>query len=220
MRFNFQYHPTYLLGVANVNNKIPDLIQVGLNRKCCGFCLLLLFCFLSLFTGCTTPKPVARPAALSFYKQLQLLCGKKMNGMVLYPAGAEAPFKGMAIWLEVTQCSDRELRMPIYIDNKVYRTLIVGQDQTGYTLRHENKRPNGAQADISMYGGHTTDAGTGYLLIFPADGYTKQLMGPELNYVWSLAFNNERTTLSYMAETDSKLNLQLDFNLTSQAAAR
>jgi hypothetical protein len=191
-----------------------------MNRVSYGVCLILLCWCLPLLPGCNTAKPAAGPVALSFYKQLRLLCGKRINGMVLYPAGAEAPFRGLEIRLEIAQCSDREIRMPIYIDNKVYRTLIVGQDQTGYTLRHENKRPNGTQADISMYGGHTTDAGTGYLLIFPADGYTKQLMGPELNYVWSLAFNSERTTLSYMAESNGKLNLQLDFNLESQAAAR
>lgn len=136
----------------------------------------------------------------------------------MYPSGAEAPFRGLEIKLEIVQCSNQEIRMPIYIDNKIYRTLILIQDETGYSLRHENKRPNGTQADFSLYGGHTKEADTGYLLVFPADGYTKQLMGAELNYVWSLAFNNEKTTLSYMVETDGKLNLQLDFNLTNQTA--
>ncbi|MGV3588247.1 MAG: hypothetical protein ACO1OF_14675 [Adhaeribacter sp.] len=169
--------------------------------------------------GCNPGKSVVGAGnTLSFYKQLRVLCGKRIYGEVLHPAGAEAPFRGMDIWLEVTQCSDREIRMPIYIDNKIYRTLILGQDETGYTLRHENKRPNGSQADFSLYGGHTTEPDTGYLLVFPADGYTKQLMGSEMNYVWSLAFNNERTTLSYIAETDGKLSLQFDFNLTSQTA--
>ncbi|GEO03477.1 hypothetical protein AAE02nite_11410 [Adhaeribacter aerolatus] len=171
-----------------------------------------------MLPGCSPGKLVAAGSTPSFYKQIRLLCGKRITGEVLYPAGAEAPFRGMDIWLEVTQCNDREIRMPIYIDHKIYRTLILGRDENGYSLRHENKRPNGTQADFSLYGGHTTEPDTGYLLVFPADGYTKQLMGPEMNYVWSLAFDNERTTLSYMAEVDGKLNLQLDFNLTSQVA--
>ena len=218
--FNFWYFLKSKIVLRGGKNKNQLCNRNRMNRVGWTYYLLLLFWLLPLLQGCNTAKPAAKPAKLSFYKQLRLLCGKKVNGAVLYPSGAEAPFRGMDIWLEITRCSDQEIRMPIYIDNKIYRTLIIGQDETGYTLRHENRRPNGTQADFSMYGGHTTDAGTGYLLIFPADGYTKQLMGPELNYVWSLAFNSEKTTLSYMAESNGKLNLQFDFNLASPAAAR
>lgn len=181
--------------------------------------LLLLVLMGAWLPGCKTGKPGTRANNTpSFYEQLQLLCGKKITGEVLYPAGAEAPFRGMDIWLEVNQCTDQEIRMPVYIDRKIYRTLILSRDATGYTLRHEQKRANGTQADFSLYGGHSTGDDTGYLLVFPADGYTKQLMGADLNSVWSLAFNNDKTTLSYIAETDGKLNLQLDFNLTGQTA--
>ena len=177
----------------------------------------LFYLLVAFLLGCSAAKPIASRQPATFYKQLQQHCGKKLTGTVLYPGGKEAPFQGMHIWLEIDQCNEKEIRMPIKLDDKIYRTLILGRDNTGpgYTLRHENKRPNGTQAEFSMYGGQTTNAGSNFLLVFPADSYSRQLMGAEMNYVWSLAINSDRTTLSYMVETDGKLNLQLDFDLTT-----
>lgn len=181
---------------------------------------ILIFCISS---ACGSLKPataIAKPTEDSFYQQLQAYCGKKLIGHVLYPAGKEAPFQGMEIWLEVAQCNQKEIRLPIYINRKIYRTLILSQDKTKYILRHENKRPDGSQAEISMYGGQTAGKNDTYLLLFPADDYSRQLLGAELNYAWSLAFNSDKSTLSYMIENDGKLTLQLDFDLTQQVVKK
>jgi len=126
----------------------------------------------------------------------------------------------MKIWLEVAQCNQKEIRMPIYINEKIYRTLILSQDQSNYILRHENKRSDGTQAEISMYGGQTDGKKDAFLLLFPADGYSRQLLGAELNYAWSLAFTSDKSTLSYMIENNGKLTLQIDFDLSPVAAFR
>jgi hypothetical protein len=165
--------------------------------------------------GCAVSNPrLPSKAETSFYQQLKQHCGQKLNGEVLYPTGKEAPFRGMPIWLELEKCSDKEIRMPININQKIYRTLILSQDKTNFTLRHENKRADGTQAEISMYGGQTADIKDTYLLLFPADGYSRQLLGAELNYAWSLAFNSDKSILSYMIENNGKLTLQIDFSLT------
>jgi hypothetical protein len=181
----------------------------------------LLGMFMLLSGGCGVTKPsVATPVTSSFYQQLKMHCGQKLTGVVLYPSGKEAPFQGMPIWLELVACSDKEIRMPIYINQKIYRTLVLSQDKTHYTLRHENKRPDGTQAEISMYGGQTTGKTDNYLLLFPADGYSRQLLGAELNYAWSLGFNSDKSTLSYMIENDGKLTLQIDFDFNQPVVIR
>jgi sugar lactone lactonase YvrE len=55
--------------------------------------------------------------------------------------------------------------------------------------------------------------GSGYLVVFPADGYSRHLLGGQLSYTWTLAFDNDRSRFSYMAETDGKLTIQFDFDL-------
>ena len=173
-----------------------------------------------LMGSCSGVKPTLAKPTKSFYDKLQGYCGRQLPGVVLYPTGKEAPFQGLEITMMVEACSTKEIRMPIQVGPKIYRTLILGQDKNGYTLRHENKRADGTQAEISMYGGQTNGTNDSYLLLFPADGYSRQLLGAELNYAWSLAFNSDKSTLSYMIENDGKLTLQIDFDLTHPVAAR
>jgi hypothetical protein len=174
--------------------------------------------FLLLFAACsaTRHQQVQRSTQVpDFMEQLAVLKGKQVSGTVVYPYGQDAPFKGERIWLEVNSNSRKEVRLPIYRGRQVYRTLILGQDEQGFFLQHENKKPNGQQAEISMYGGYSTGAPSPYVVIFPADAYSKQLLGSYRDNVWSLAFNNDRTILSYIAEENGHVTLQIDFDVSA-----
>jgi hypothetical protein len=175
--------------------------------------------FLLFFSACTVTQqqPVQRSVkAPGFMEQLAVLKGKKVAGTVVYPYGQDAPFKGERIWLEVNGKGQKGARLPIYRDQQVYRTLILEQDEQGFFLQHENKKPNGQQAEISLYGGHSAGAPSPYLMVFPADAYSKQLLGSHRENVWSLAFNNDRTILSYIAEENGHITLQIDFDVSAE----
>jgi hypothetical protein len=181
--------------------------------------LFCIICSLLLFPACTGAfrQPVKNP---DFMDHLFTLQGKQMAGMVIHPSGPDEPFKGERIWLEVKSKGRKEIRLPIYRDQKIYRTLILGQDEQGYFLQHENKKDNGLQAEISMYGGHSTGVPSPFILVFPADAYSRQLLGSLRENVWSLAFNNERSVLSYIVEENGHVTLQIDFELPAPMQKR
>ena len=170
--------------------------------------------FLLLFPSCTGVQQTPAKST-GFLDHLYALKGKKVGGTIIYPSGNETPFKGESIWLEVKASGRKEIRLPIYRDQRIYRTLILGQHEQGFSLQHEHKMPNGLQAEISMYGGYSIGAPSPYIMVFPADAYSRQLLGSLRENVWSLAFNNERTILSYIAEENGHVTLQIDFDLTT-----
>ncbi|WP_157433477.1 hypothetical protein [Adhaeribacter aquaticus] len=149
----------------------------------------------------------------TFYETVEQFSGKKYPGNIVFPAGEEAPFRGEPLWVEVNKTSRNRLEIPVHVGNNIYRTLIFGKDKNGYWLQHENKRPDGAQAEISMYGGRNEEETNNYVMVFPADGYTKQLLGAARNSTWSLGLSSDKHTLSYIAEDDGRLVLQIDIDL-------
>jgi hypothetical protein len=48
---------------------------------------------------------------------------------------------------------------------------------------------------------------------FPADAYTNNLLGLSSPSVWTLAFSSDRSTFTYLVESDGKLQMQIDFDL-------
>jgi hypothetical protein len=176
--------------------------------------LLYVIGFLLVIPACTGA--LKAPAkSTGFLDHLFALQGRKVGGTIIYPSGNQVPFKGESIWLEVKASGRNEIRLPIYRNQRIYRTLILGQNEQGFFLQHENIMPNGLQAEISMYGGYSVGLPSPFILVFPADAYSRQLLGSLRENVWSLAFNNERTILSYIAEENGHVTLQIDFDLTT-----
>lgn len=182
----------------------------GRQLKLFPFFLIGFLLFISACAAATKPPLKGQ----GFMDHLLALKGKKLAGTVIYPYGKDTPFKGEHIWLEVKGKGRNQILLPIYRDQQVYRTLILNRDEQGYFLQHENKKPNGLQAEISMYGGHSQGEASPFLLVFPADAYSRQLLGSFRENVWSLAFNNERTILSYIAEENGHITMQIDFDLS------
>lgn len=154
----------------------------------------------------------------AFYRSLESMQGRKIGGYTIYPESKSALFGGQPIFLEVINCTKSEMRIPIYIGEKVYRTLIVERTSTGFFLKHENKKADGQAHAINLYGGHTKGNGTAFMQFFPADTYTRNLMSLSTPCVWTLAFSSDYSTLSYLVESDGKLEMQIDFNLKEYLA--
>ena len=179
-----------------------------------------LFLLVSSTSCMRTPmaESVQNPENETFYESLINLKGKKLEGQTIYPEGKWAPFAGQPISLEVASCTKKELRIPIYIGGKVYRTLILERTADGFFLKHENKNDDGRSNQINLYGGQTEGNGTAYVQLFPSDAYTKNLMSLSTPSVWTLAFSSDRSTFSYLVESDGKLQMQIDFNLNDYLA--
>ncbi len=187
-----------------------------------GFTAAVIYTILLSCTASCTRTPMAKselvPASQTFYQSLENLQGRMLQGQSIYPEEKWAPFAGQEIAMEVTSATKNEMRIPIYIGGKVYRTLILERTPKGFMLKHENKKEDGRSHDINLYGGHTTENGTAFMQFFPADTYTKNLMSLSAPSVWTLAFSSDRSTFSYLVESDGKLQMQIDFNLNDYLA--
>ena len=76
-----------------------------------------------------------------------------------------------------------QICLPVYTGQKVYRTLVLGQDEEGFWLKYENKKADGTHAKLSLYGGYAEAVTLPYWLNFTPDVYNCQLLGtdkPEL----------------------------------------
>ncbi|PIQ20941.1 MAG: hypothetical protein COW65_12090 [Cytophagales bacterium CG18_big_fil_WC_8_21_14_2_50_42_9] len=174
---------------------------------------VLLFLLICLgVVGCTKEMQSHLADKDYLYQLLKKASGRKLTGTIIYPAGAEAPFKGLNIWLEVNAKDKSEIRLPVHTGSKIYRTLVLGQDETGYWLIHENKKADGTHAEISLYGGHTAEVSSPFLLYFMPDVYTRHLLGTDQRN-WSLALSSDGSILSYIAEDEGRLMMQIDFDL-------
>ena len=158
------------------------------------------------------------PANDAFYHSLESMLGRRIVGQTIYPEAKSELFAGQLISLEVTDCTKSEMRIPIYIGEKVYRTLLLERTPMGFFLKHENKKADGRAHEINLYGGHTKGNGTAYLQFFPADTYTRNLMSLSTPSVWTLAFSSDYSTFSYLVESNGKLEMQIDFNLKDYLA--
>lgn len=180
-----------------------------------GLFLLLMLLVLGQ-TGCTRASVVqksASPANDTFYQSLESMQGRKVAGRPVYADEKMAPFAGKAITLEVASCTKKEMRIPIYVGDKIYRTLVLERTPNGFFLKHENKTEAGRSKAVDLYGGQTVEAGTAFMQFFPADAYTNNLLGSSSPSVWTLAFSSDRSTFTYLAESDGKLQMQIDFDL-------
>ena len=162
--------------------------------------------------SCTKPRQAELPVEEYFYQNLRKASGRKLTGTIIYPAGQEAPFQGLPIWLEVNTKNKNEIQLPVYTGHKVYRTLVLGQDEDGYWLKHENRKADGTHAEISLYGGHTDEISSPFMLYFTPDVYTRRLLGTDRRN-WSLALSSDGSILSYIAEDDGRLMMQIDFDI-------
>ena len=180
--------------------------------------LVALFLLLALGQSCMRT-PITGTANTSandaFYQSLRGLQGKRIEGRTIYPAGREAPFAGKPILLEVASCTKNEMRLPIYIGGKIYRTLILERTPSGFFLKHEDKTETSKAPVLPQSSGQPTTSGPS----FPPDTYLNNRIRPAASRVRTSAFNNDQSVFSYFMELEGKLPMQIDFDLPDYLAA-
>lgn len=161
-------------------------------------------------------KVAGTPLNDTFYQSLQRLEGQRLAGRTIYPTGQRAPFAGQPIHLEVARCTKNEMRMPLYVGGKVYRTLILERTPTGSFLKHEDKTALSVAPVTSLNEKQRTDPAYGPLS--PADAANLPWPGPPATSVWTLTFNSDQSRFSYLMERDGQLQMQIDFDLPAYLA--
>lgn len=125
--------------------------------------------------------PIVKPAPLvsipthdAFFDHLRAHCGKAYEGRVSVNNPATSGFEGRLV-MHVRKCSDHELQIPFHVGDNHSRTWILTKTGSGVSLKHDHRMPDGSDDELTMYGGHTVDAGFENSQSFPVDQYSKEL---------------------------------------------
>ncbi len=149
-----------------------------------------------------------------FLLNLGQYCGKTFAGTAIFPEGDRNPFKGQALKVIFSSCSDTELRMPFHVGDDKSRTWILTLDEKGLLFKHDHRHEDGTPDDITMYGGYAKTGGTAHEQYFPADEYTAGLIPAAATNEWTFILSQDKKTLSYILKRDEQLRFRADFDLS------
>lgn len=144
---------------------------------------------LLLLGGCASLGP-ARPAD-AFFERLRGLCGKSFAGRVVTTDPADAAFAGKPMVMRVADCSDSQVRIPFAVGEDRSRTWVVTRTDKGLRLKHDHRHEDGAEDELSQYGGDTATPGSAARQAFPADAFSRTLFlakgnSASVDNVWAM----------------------------------
>ncbi|MFT4721792.1 MAG: hypothetical protein ACI9SB_002971 [Candidatus Azotimanducaceae bacterium] len=117
---------------------------------------------------------VSTAAQAEFFDAIGAHCGKAYAGKVSVDNAPGSGFADKTLVMHVRQCSDRELQIPFHVGDDASRTWIITKTGSGISLKHDHRHEDGSDDALTMYGGHTLDAGWAQVQSFPADEYSKE----------------------------------------------
>lgn len=121
------------------------------------------------------PAPlVSIPTHDRFFDQIAAHCGKSFEGKVVVDSEPSPAFAKRLV-MHVRKCTDTQLQIPFHVGDDASRTWIITKTGSGLSLKHDHRKPDGSHDPLTMYGGHTLDAGYDNVQSFPADQYSKEL---------------------------------------------
>ncbi len=125
---------------------------------------------------------------------------------------SDTTFTNNRMVMHVKACEPNRIRIPFNIGKNRSRTWVLTLTDTGILLKHDHRHADGTSDDVTMYGGHTTNAGTASRQLFPADQQTLEVVPGAVSNVWwidvvpgeQFTYNLRRVT------TDRVISIQFD----------
>jgi hypothetical protein len=177
----------------------------------------VLFAFFVTLIGCHH-EPRSKPnSAQTWFNLLATQCGKTLTGRITRNEGANAndPFVGKRIEVEVKDCSDSQIRLPLRVGNDSSRTWIITKLPNTIRLKHEHRHADGTLDPLTNYGGQGT-AKRG-VVDFPADAesialFETQNLLPSTQNVWRIEVS--QAGLAYQLSRPNRV-FRLEFDAPS-----
>ncbi|QBY06184.1 hypothetical protein E2K93_09795 [Thalassotalea sp. HSM 43] len=111
----------------------------------------------------------------AFFDAIKQHCGKAFAGKVTVDNSDSDAFANKPLIMHVRKCSDSQLQIPFHVGDDSSRTWLVTKTGSGLSLKHDHRHKDGSNDALTMYGGHSQDAGWPQVQSFPADQYSKEM---------------------------------------------
>lgn len=155
-------------------------------------------------------------AALSFWNQLKSLQGKSFEGK-LAEAPANDDFAGKKLVMHVLYSDDEKILIPFNVGENRSRTWIFSFKDGRIELKHDHRMEDGANDELTMYGGTSTNDGKPTMQVFPADQETVDRLLEAFSNVWWVTVDS--TTFTYnLRRVGTERLFSVAFDLTKPIA--
>lgn len=177
--------------------------------------LVFYFIFDSTATFAKQAPLVSIPTHDAFFSSIEQHCGKAFEGKVAVDNQPSPAFDAKLVMF-VRKCSQAELQIPFYVGDNASRTWIIKKTGSGLSLKHDHRHKDGTDDLVTMYGGHTSDAGYNQIQSFPVDQYSKELFALQglpqsITNTWQVYIYPEM--FSYRLVREGR-EFRVDFDLT------
>lgn len=153
----------------------------------------------------------------AFWASLQSLCGQAFEGEVLEAPEGDA-MAGQRLVMHVRECGPSEIRIPFHVGEDRSRTWVLTRTDDGLRLKHDHRHEDGAEDEVTQYGGDTAGPGSRTSQEFPADGYTRSLIPAAATNVWTVEVDEDRFVYALRREgTDRRYRIAFDLTRPVEA---
>ena len=147
----------------------------------------LCFVFLLILTTATFAQMAA--PNVTFWNELQKLCGKAYSGTIAVDTSNSPDFAGKSLVMHVRSCEKNRIRIPFFVGEDKSRTWVLTRKDGRIELKHDHRHSDGKPDKVTMYGGTTNNAGEATRQFFPADEQTTKVVAPPTGNAPSAAAN-------------------------------
>jgi len=156
-----------------------------------------------------------------FFENLRALCGRAFAGKVVEGNASDNAFAAERLIMHVRDCGEHVIKIPFHVGEDRSRTWVLTRTGSGLQLKHDHRHEDGSSDAMTMYGGHTADAGWPTAQSFPADQYSKEIfvtggIPQSVDNTWHLYLYPE--TFTYRLTREGR-EFRVDFDLTQPVPA-
>jgi hypothetical protein len=152
-----------------------------------------------------------------FWNRVASLKGKTFEGEVL-----EAPdgndFKDKKLIMHVLDVKKDTIYIPFNVGDNRSRTWVLTKSENGIQLKHDHRKKDGTEDEVTMYGGVTPNTGFDGLAMFPADQETVDLLPGTATNLWWITIDESRFSYN-LIRIGSEVKYSIEFDLKSPTEA-
>lgn len=146
-----------------------------------------------------------------FWNRLASLDGKAFAGEVLEaPEGDD--FRGKELVMHVLDVKEDTIYIPFNVGDNLSRTWVLTKTEKGIQLKHDHRKEDGNEDEVTMYGGLTPNTGFDGLAMFPADQETLDLLPGTATNLWWITVDEKQFTYN-LRRIGSPVKFSIGFDL-------
>lgn len=151
-----------------------------------------------------------------FWNELNKHCGKTFEGTITEGGKAGDGFTGKKLIMHIKSCSEKQILIPFNVGENLSRTWILTKNDKGLIqLKHDHRKKDGSNDEVTMYGGTTTNQGSKNLQMFPADEETRQNIAYAASNVWWITIDDKTFTYNLKRIGTPRI-FSVSFDLTKE----